>query len=105
MEQTAYFIQRPRRIEELEAAEGGARHPYRITATVQLSGLDFGNFAADLLADRAFLENTDGCGREDNLICCLCVTCGNGKAILVLPDDTGHIALAALLETDPLILS
>jgi hypothetical protein len=96
MEQTAYFIRRLRRIEELRAEGSGLRHPYRIVKTVCLVGMDYENFATDLLADRAFLENADGCGEEGGLVRCLCVCCPGRESILVLPDGTGHVALAAL---------
>lgn len=96
MEQTAYFIWRPRRIEELQAEENGQRRPYRIVKTVCLGGMDYENFVTDLLADRAFLENVPGCGEEGPLVRCLCVSCQGRDSVLVLPDGTGHVALAAL---------
>ena len=96
MEQTAYFIRRPRRAEELRAEENGLRRPYQIVKTLRLGTMDYENFATDLLADRAFLENADGCGEEGSLVRCLCVCCPRRDSILVLPDGTGHVALAAL---------
>ena len=96
MEQTAYFIRRPRRIEELRAEENGWRHSYRIVKTVCLGGMDYENFTTDLLADRDFLENADCCGEEGSLVRCLCVCCPGRESILVLPDGTGHVALAAI---------
>ena len=97
MEQKANFISRPRRVKDLLQREGGAWRPYRITAQVRLKAIDYENFATDLLADRAFLEEASGCGEEGGLIRCLCVTCRCRASLLVLPDGTGHIALAALL--------
>ena len=97
MEQRAYFVSRPRRVEELREREGGAWLPYRITAEVRLKAIDYENFATDLLADRAFLEEASGCGEEGGLIRCLCVTCRGRASLLVLPDGTGRVALAALL--------
>ena len=96
MEQTAYFIRRPRRAEELRAEENDLRRPYQIVKTLRLSAMDYENFATDLLADRAFLENVGGCGEEGGLVRCLCVCCPGRESILVLPDGTGHVALAAL---------
>ena len=96
MEQTAYFIRRPRRIEELRAEENGQRHPYRIVSSLRLGGMDYENFVTDLLADRAFLENVPGCGEVGPLVRFLCVTCRGRDSVLVLPDGTGHVALAAL---------
>ena len=96
MEQTAYFIRRPRRIEELRAEENGLLRPYRIVKNLRLGGMDYENFVTDLLADRAFLENVPGCAEDGTLVQCLCVTCRGRDSILVLPDGTGHVALAAL---------
>ena len=97
MEQAAYFIRRPRRIEELQTEENGRRRPYRIVSSLRLGGMDYENFVTDLLADRAFLENIPGCGQDGPLVCCLCVTCRGRDSVLVLPDSAGHVALAALL--------
>ena len=96
MEQTAYFLRRPRRIEELRAEEDGRRRPYRVISSLRLGGMDNENFVTDLLADRAFLEDVPGCGEDGPLIRCLCVTCRGRDSVLVLPDGTGHVALAAL---------
>ena len=97
MEQTAYFIRRPRRIEELRAEENGRRRPYRIVSSLRLGGMDYENFVTDLLADRAFLENVPGCGEDGPLVRCLCVTCHSRVSVLVLPDGTGHVALVAIV--------
>ena len=96
MEQTACFLRRPRRIEELRAEESGRRRPYRIVKTVCLGGMDYENFVTDLLADRAFLEDVPGCGEDGKILCCLRVSCPDREDILVVPDGTGHVALAAL---------
>ena len=96
MEQTAYFLRRPRRIEELRAEESGRRRPYRIVSSLRLGGMDYENFVTDLLADRAFLENVPGCGEVGPLVRCLCVSCKGRDSVLVLPDGTGHVALTAL---------
>lgn len=96
MKSTAYFVSRPRRIEELRDYGIGMLRPYRIVSTVCLGGMDYENFVTDLLADRAFLESVPGCGEDGTLVRCLCVTCRGRNSVLVLPDGTGHIALAAL---------
>jgi len=96
MEQTARFISRPRRIEELRDFGIGVLSPYQIVSTVCLGGMDYENFVTDLLADRAFLENVPGCGEDGSRVRCLCVTCRGKDSVLVLPDGTGHVALAAL---------
>ena len=96
MEQTARFISRPRRLEDLRAFGVGMLRPYQIVSTVCLGGIDYENFVTDLLADRAFLENVPGCGVEGSLVRCTCVTCRGRDPVLVLPDGTGHVAMAAL---------
>ena len=96
MEQTAYFLRRPRRIEELQAEKNGRRHPYRIVSSLRLDGMDYENFVTDLLADRAFLEDVSGCGEDGNVLCCLRVSCPGREDTLAVPDGTGHVALAAL---------
>ena len=96
MEQTAYFIRRPRRIEELRAEENGQRRPYRIVSSLRLGGMDYENFVTDLLADRAFLENVPGCGEDGKVLFCLRVSCSGREDILVVPNGTCHVALAVL---------
>ena len=96
MEQTAYFIRRPRRIEELWDFGIGMLRPYRIVSSLRLGGMDYENFVTDLLADRAFLEGIPGCGEDGSILCCLRVSCPGRVDILVVPDGTGHVALAAL---------
>ncbi len=96
MEQTAYFLRRPRRIEELRDFGIGMLRPYRIVSTVCLGGMDYENFVTDLLADRAFLEDVPGCGEDGKVLCCLRVSCPGREDILIVPDGTGHVALAAL---------
>lgn len=96
MEQTAYFIRRPRRIEELRAEGSGRRRPYRIVSSLHLGGMDYENFVTDLLADRAFLEGIPGCGKDGTVLCFLRVSCPDREDILVVPDGAGHVALAAL---------
>ena len=97
MEQTARFISRPRRLEDLRDFGIGMLRPYQIISTVCLGGMDYENFVTDLLADRAFLDNVPSCGEDGPLVRCLCVTCRGRVSVLVLPDGTGHVALAAIL--------
>ena len=97
MKQTAVFVKRPRRIEELAPPNQGKIFTYQVVREHRLNWTDFENFATDMLADRAFLENTSGCGVDNGLVCCLRITCPRrGAAILVLPDETGHVDLAAV---------
>ena len=97
MEQTARFVSRPRRIEELRDFGIGMLRPYRIVSTVCLGGMDYENFVTDLLADRAFLEDVPACGEDGKVLCCLRVSYPGREDVLVVPDGTGHVALAALV--------
>ena len=97
MEQTAYFISRPRQIEELRAEENGRQRLYRIVSSLRLGGMDYENYVTDLLADRAFLEDVPGCGEDGKVLCCLRVSCPGREDILVVPDGTSHVELAALV--------
>ena len=96
MEQTACFLRRPRRIEELRDFGIGMLRTYRIVSSLCLGGMDYENFVTDLLADRAFLEGVPGCGEDGKVLCCLRVSCPGRVDILVVPDGTGHVELAAL---------
>lgn len=96
MEQKAYFILRPRRIDEMRTAADGEWRAYQVVSSIRLRRIDYDNFAADLLADRAFLDNDNGCSSDGELVRCLRVTCRGKHAILVLPDGNGHVAMAAM---------
>ena len=96
MEQTARFVSRPRRIEELRDFGIGMLRPYQIVSTVCLGVIDYENFVTDLLADRAFLEKVPGCGEDGSHVRCICVTSRGRDSVLVLPDRTGRVTLAAL---------
>ena len=51
---TAYFVRRPRVLGDLLVPHPvEAEREYEVAARVLLSGLDFENFATDMLADRA----------------------------------------------------
>ena len=97
MELLAYFLLRPRRIEGLWSKQGGRWRPYEIVRTVTLKQIDLENSTTDLLADRAFLDDAEDCGEDGALVRCLCVTNAKGTRVLVLPDGTGHVKLAALI--------
>ena len=49
-----------------------------------------------VIVDRAFLEKVPGCGEDGKVLCCLRVSCPGREDVLVVPDGTGHVALAAL---------
>ena len=58
MKEKAYFVFRPRIVADLSLKNpGGKWLEYRIVKTVCLNRIDYENFAADLLADRQFIED------------------------------------------------
>lgn len=92
----AYFIERPRRIEELMCP-----HPveqereYEVVKTIRLAKIDYENYVTDMVADRQFLEDNSGlCSKDGSIIRCLRVTYrGSRESILVVPDEAwGDIA-------------
>ena len=49
----AYFVERPRRIEDLTVPHLVEKErPFRIVTEVQLPAIDYENFITDMLADR-----------------------------------------------------
>ena len=54
----AYFVERPRRVEELTLPHLiEQERPYRIVTEIQLPAIDYEIFIADMLADRQFIED------------------------------------------------
>ena len=94
---TAYFLHRPRRINDLFAPHLlEDEHPYTIVSKVKLSHIDYENFTEDLLADRAFLERYDGPLSVDGVYQCLLVRDWNHTSgVLVVPKDgfAFHVAI------------
>ena len=101
MNKRAYFVKNPRRIEELRAPHlPEQERPYAIAGEVTLSVLDFENFAADLLADRAFLRVLTEPEHGDMFSACLLIREKNLRAgILVVPTRDHHVRYAAYLPT------
>lgn len=97
----AYFVERPRRIEELMKPHPAEREQeYEVVKTIRLAKLDYENFITDMVADRPFLEDNAALCSKGELIRCLKITCrGNGSGVLVVPDEA-WVEAAAL--KDPL---
>lgn len=54
----AYFVERPRRIEDLMVPHPIEKErPYRIVTEIHLPAIDYENFITDMLADRQFIED------------------------------------------------
>lgn len=56
MKEKAWFVFRPRTVAELTMKNpAGKWLEYRIVKTICVTGIDYENFATDLLADRQFI--------------------------------------------------
>lgn len=97
---SAFFVFSPRNAEELSRPFPLERlRPFRIVARVTLSGLDYENFAADMLVERAYLEAyEDACRIGDVYACVLVRRRGKGRGILVVPDSGGYTRCAAIYD-------
>ena len=95
----AYFVERPRTIEDLFKPHPiESERPYEIVKTVSLAGIDYENFITDMVADRQFLEdNADLCRKDGSVVQCLLVKRRKTKdGVLVVPDEA-WVDIAALL--------
>ena len=84
----AFFIKRPRRIEDLRRVHPTEQErKYETAKVITLAKTDYENFVTDLLVDRRFLEdNASLCSGDGNVIRCLKVTCrGCKESVLVVP--------------------
>lgn len=98
----AYFIERPRRIEELMCPQPiDQAREYEIVKVITLAGIDYENFITDMVADRVFLEtNAHLCSKQDLVVKCLLVKCRKtDEGVLVVP-DRAWVDIAALLLRD-----
>ena len=86
----AYFVEKPRMIEDLlQPHPIESERPYEIVKTINLSGIDYENFVTDMVADRQFLEDNVGlCSKTESVIRCLLVRRRKtGEGILVVPEE------------------
>lgn len=98
MESCAYFVEFPRRIEDLQCPHLiDCERPYRIVATVALRKIDYENFITDMIADRQFLEDHAYlCSEGEVWRCILVKQRGKSDGVLVVPDGC-YVKYAALL--------
>ena len=96
MQETAYFVRRPRRISDLRRPHlPSAEQPYTIVRTVLLRPIDYENFSEDLLADRAFLTPVAQSGSTKH---CIFITKRSAsEGILVVPTNDTHVHFAAFI--------
>ena len=96
---TAYFVQNPRRIEELRVPHlvTSEKH-FEIVRTVTLGRIDYENFITDMLVERQFIEdNAAACRRGDIWKCLLVRQKGKPGGILVMPEKDGFVGYAAYI--------
>ena len=93
----AYFVERPRRIEDLMVPHLiEEEHPYRIVTEIQLPAIDYENFITDMLADRQFIEDHGRRCKEGEVWDCLLVRRrGQPNGVLVMPEDECFVGWAA----------
>ena len=97
---TAFFVERPRRIDELMCPHLPEwEREYEIVKTIRLSRIDYENFITDMVADRQFLaDNASLCSKNRASIRCLEITCkGSKERVLVVPDGA-WVEIAAIDE-------
>ena len=96
----AYFVERPRRLEDLlrpHLIEW--ERPYRIVTAVQLPEIGFENFVTDMLADRKFIEDYGKrCKVGDVWACLLVQQRGHTDGVLVLPEQGCFVSWAAYVS-------
>ena len=93
----AYFVERPRRLEELTVPHLVEKErPYRIVTEVQLPAIDYENFTTDMLADRQFIEDYGRRCKQDKVWSCLLVRRrGKPDGVLVMPEAGRFVGWAA----------
>ena len=94
----AYFVQNPRRIDDLFQPHLPEKEmPYVVAASVALSNLDYENFTQDMTVDRPILENYSWLCSMGPLWCCILVHKKDRReeGMLVIPKDKCFIGWAA----------
>lgn len=93
----AYFVERPRRIEDLMVPHLiELERPYRIVTEIQLPAIDYENFITDMLADRQFIEDhSRRCKKGAIWNCLLVCRRGQPNGVLVMPEDGCFVGWAA----------
>ena len=96
---TAYFVRRPRRIEELQVPHQlSNEQAFEIVRTVFLDEIDYENFITDMLVGRQFLEDNSAICSAGTVLKCLLITRqGKRDGILVLPEN--DLVIWAALHT------
>ena len=93
----AYFVERPRRIEDLMTPHPIEKeHPYRSVTEVQLPAIDYENFITDMLTDRQFIEDHScRCKKGEVWDCLLVRRRGQPDGVLIIPVQDCFVGWAA----------
>ena len=93
----AYFVERPRRIEDLMVPHPIEKeHLFRIVTEIQLPAIDYENFITDMLADRQFIEDHGRrCKKGEVCDCLLVRRRGQPDGVLVMPEGNCYVGCAA----------
>ena len=95
----AFFVYRPRRLADLMKPHRlEQERAFRVVREIVLPKLDYENFAADLLADRLFIEeNAPYCAGAAG-DCLLVRSEAGGDGLLVMPENGCYVGWAACLR-------
>ena len=93
----AFFVERPRRIEDLMVPHPLEKErPYRTVTEIQLPAIDYENFITDMLVDRQFLsDHGRRCKKGEVWDCLLVRRRGQPDGVLVMPEDDCFVGWAA----------
>lgn len=99
MTEHAYFVDRPRIIDDLcQPHPIEAELHYEVVKTVTLAGIDYENFITDMVADRQFLEdNAHLCSKDGVVVHCLLVKCRKAEGGVLVVPDKAWVDIAALI--------
>ena len=95
--ETAYFVRRPSRMEDIAVLHLLERErPFAVAATVKLAKIDYENFITDMTADRQFIEDHAAlCSKDEVWRCILVQQRGHADGVLVMPEDGCFVGWAA----------
>lgn len=96
----AYFVPDPSRLDDLTVPHLTSDEcPYEIVKTITLGTIDYGNFITDMLADRAFIEESHLLCEKGKVWRCLFVRKrGRNDGVLVMPEDDTFVGWAAYIK-------
>ena len=98
--ETAYFVRRPSRMEDLTVLHLVEKErPFEVVKTVKLAKIDYENFITDMLADRQFIEDhAPLCAKGEVWRCILVQQRGRSDGVLVMPEDGCFVGWAAYYQ-------